>query len=242
MSDTLGLVALVFSAAVLYSAVGHGGASGYLASMAIMGVAPAAMKPAALLLNVLVAGASSIRYVRQECFSWRVFWPFALTSIPFSFLGGATSPPEDLYRRALGGVLVVAAIGLLSSRKEERPAREVPVWLGCVCGAAIGLVSGLIGVGGGIFLSPLLILAGWATTRTTLGVSALFILVNSIAGLAGHWSSIRAVPQEIVFLVPVAFIGGLIGSGLGVKRLPPAWVRSLLSLVLLIAAGKLLLA
>ncbi len=235
------LTLLVFVAALLYASVGHGGASGYLAAMALVGAAPAGMKPTALVLNLLVAGTGSIRYLRQGCFRSGVFWPFALGSVPFAFLGGAAAVGGEAYRKLLGLVLVVAALGMLRRKLDDREARELPIWAGVLIGAAIGYVSGLIGVGGGIFLSPLLILVGWASTRETLGIAALFILVNSAAGLAGHLASLRALPPETPVLAVAAFLGGLIGSELGARRLSPPWLRRLMAAVLIVAAAKLLL-
>lgn len=234
------LVGLALIVAVLYSSVGHGGASGYLAAMALAGMAPASMKPTALVLNLLVAGLGSIRYIRQGCFRLDRFWPFALGSIPFAFIGGATVTGADTYKRVLGVVLVLTAIALLLPRKGETGDRRLSIVIAVLTGAGIGFVSGLIGVGGGIFLSPLLILTGWATTRQTLGISSLFILVNSAAGLAGHLSSLQSLPGLTPWLTAAAFIGGLIGTELGARRLTPGWVRILLAIVLLLASLKLL--
>lgn len=239
-TELLLLCGLVFCVAVLYSSVGHGGASGYLASMALTGVAPAVMKPTALVLNVLVAGVGSARYIRHECFNLKLFVRFAAGAVPFAFLGGATTPPDRIYRLILGSVLLIAAAGLVTTR-QERPHRDVHVAVAVVAGAAIGYLSGLIGVGGGIFLSPLLILTGWATTKETLGVSALFILVNSVAGLLGNLKGLEAVSAQAVWLAPCAFAGGLLGSALGAIKVPPGWLRVLLAVAVLIAAGKLLL-
>lgn len=227
--------------AALYSSVGHGGASGYLAVMALAGMAPAQMKPTALLLNILVASFGSYRYIRASCFKWSAFWPLALGSIGFAFVGGASAAEPTIYRRILGGALVFAAVALMLPRKDSATTRPVPVLVGVLLGAILGYVSGLIGVGGGIFLSPLLILSGWATTRETLGTSALFILVNSLAGLAGHLASIHDLPPFTMVLAMSAFLGGLIGSEIGARGLPPSGVRLLLAAVLAIASWKLLL-
>jgi uncharacterized membrane protein YfcA len=240
MTDLPLLCLFVFVVAVLYSSVGHGGASGYLAAMALLGMAPAVMKPTALMLNVLVAGIASARYMRNDCFNLNVFLRFASGAVPFAFIGGSTTPPDRIYRIVLGGVLFVAAAGLLAS-KRDRPHKEVNPFIAVAAGAAIGYVSGLIGVGGGIFLSPLLILTGWATTKETLGISALFIFVNSIAGLLGNIGGLDAVPPQALWLAPCAFAGGLLGSTLGAIKVPPGWLRILLALAVLIAATKLLL-
>lgn len=235
------LLGLTLVVATLYSSVGHGGASGYLAAMALIGMAPAQMKPTALVLNLLVAGLGTARYLKEGCFSWKVFWPFALGSVPFAFLGGATTAPDLLYKRLLGLALFVAAAGLVWRGKSDRPKAAVPILLGVLIGVVIGFMSGLIGVGGGIFLSPILILLGWATTRETLGIAALFIFVNSAAGLAGQAGTLHNIPIEAWYLAPTALIGGLIGTQLGAKKLGVVGIRLALTIVLCVAAGKLVL-
>lgn len=233
------LCVLALVVAVLYSTVGHGGASGYLAAMALAGMGPAEMKPTALALNVLVAGLGSIRYLRAGQFEWKVFWPCALGSIPFAFLGGGHSTPDQLYKRLLAGFLVLAAIALLLPRPDDRQPKPFPPLAGVVIGAAIGYVSGLIGVGGGIFLSPVLILSGWVKTRSASGIAALFILVNSATGLAGNAASLKALPSSLPWLALAAFAGGLIGTHLGSTRLAPSGLRMVLGAVMLLASWKL---
>lgn len=233
------LALFAFAVAVLYSAVGHGGASGYLAAMALAGMAPAEMKPTALALNVLVAGLGTARYLRAGLFDWRVFWPCAVGSIPFAFLGGATLTADVTYKRILAVVLVLVAVALVTPIAKERGGRAMPIWIGIAVGIIIGFVSGLIGVGGGIFLSPIIILSGWASTRKTSGISALFILVNSVAGLAGNLASLQDLPNSLPWLAVAAFAGGLVGTELGTRRLAPQWLKMLLSVVLVIAAFKL---
>ena len=242
-SSNLLLAALVLLSAALYSSVGHAGASGYLAVMALLGVAPETMKPTALTLNILVAAIATLKFYRAGHFSWRLFWPFALGSIPFSFVGGGLSLPGSFYRPIVGVVLLYSAVRLLPLRPvEDRETRPFPLWAGLLSGAVIGLLSGLTGVGGGIFLSPLLLFMGWAETRVTAGVSALFILVNSVAGLAGHLSSLSNLPANLPLLAAAAAIGGWIGSGYGSRRLPPPQLRWLLAAVLVVAGLKLVLA
>ena len=241
-TDLAVLCALVFMAAVLYSMVGHAGASGYLAAMALVGVAPAVMKPTALTLNIVVATVGTVQFVRAGSFSWRLFWPFALGSIPLAFLGGSLAVPVPLYERVLALVLLYAAYRLFRVTSAAGEARRVsrPVAVGC--GTGIGFLSGLTGVGGGIFLSPLMLLMGWADARRTAAVSVAFILVNSVSGLLGHLSSVRSLPGEIGILAAVALAGGLVGSTIGSRRLPNPVLRRLLAVVLVVAAGKLLLA
>jgi uncharacterized protein len=235
------LALLVFAAAVLYSMVGHGGASAYLAAMALFGLAPAVMKPTALVLNILVSAIATVQFGRARRFSWRTLWPFALASVPLAFAGGAITLPALLYRRVVGLVLVYAALRLWQRAVvvTEGTVRPAPKAVALPLGAGIGFLSGVTGVGGGIFLSPVLVLARWADVRTTAGVSAAFILVNSIAGLLGRVSSVRALPPGLPVLAFAAVAGGLIGSTLGSRRLPSHTLRRLLAAALIIAAVKL---
>jgi hypothetical protein len=241
-ADLATLSALVFVAAVLYSMVGHAGASGYLAAMALVGVAPAMMKPIALTLNILVATVGTIQFARAGRFSWPLFWPFALGSVPLAYLGGSLALPVTLYKRVLALVLLYAAYRLLRTPREAGEPRPVPRPVAVGAGAGIGFLSGMTGVGGGIFLSPLMLLAGWADARRTAAVSVAFILVNSISGLLGHIASVRSLPGEVGVLAGVALAGGFIGSTLGSRRLPNPVLRRLLAVVLVVAAAKLLFA
>jgi len=236
------LSVLILVAALLYSSVGHAGASGYLAAMALFNVAPEVMKPAALALNVLVAAIATFKFSRAGCFSWRLFWPFAVTSIPFAFLGGLISLPTSIYKPIVGAVLLYAAVGLFFRTRRESPTSLTPpaMWVALIFGVVIGLLSGLTGVGGGIFLSPLLLMMGWAEMKQTAGVSAAFILVNSIAGLSGLVSSIGLVPRSIAFWGAAALVGGWIGAGYGSRRLASVTLRRLLSIVLVIAGLKMI--
>ena len=245
-TDVLLLSLLVLFAAALYSSVGHGGASAYLAAMALFGLAPAVMKPTALCLNLLVASLTTFRLHRAGYFSWRTFLPFAVASVPFAFVGGALTLPTNVYRPVVGVVLLYAAVRLfLNARAEsdaDADARTPPLWLAGLIGAGVGFLSGLTGVGGGIFLSPVLLLMRWADARRTAGVSAAFILVNSAAGLLGNVASVRSLPAAIPYLAAGALAGGLIGSELGSRRLPSPAIRRLLALVLVIAGVKLIFA
>jgi hypothetical protein len=234
------LVGLIFSAAVLYSSVGHAGASGYLAAMALVGVAPAVMKPTALTLNILVATIATVKFYRAGCFSWEILWPFALASVPFAFVGGAISLPSAYYKPLLGVILLYAAARLLFVTQLLSAARPIPLWAAIISGMGIGLLSGLTGVGGGIFLSPLLLFMGWAETRQTSGVSATFILLNSVAGLLGHISSVAALPQAIPVLATAALFGGLFGADYGSRRLGNMTIRRLLAVVLVVAGVKMI--
>jgi len=236
----LALIVCILAAALLYSSVGHAGASGYLAAMALFGIAPESMRPAALVLNILVATITTFRFHRAGCFSWSVFWPFALASVPFAFLGGALTLPGAIYKQAVGVVLLFAAYRLVRSQPAETRKR-IPAPLGLLCGAGIGLLSGLTGTGGGIFLSPMLLFMGWAETRESAGVSAAFILVNSIAGIIGVFTKPVTLPSAVPYWAIAAVVGGLIGSELGSKRLANPTLRKLLGVVLVIAGVKLML-
>jgi len=238
------LAALFFTMSVLYSSVGHGGASGYLAMMGLLGVSTLIMKPTALVMNLFVAGIATIQFARAGHFRWNRFWPFAVVSIPFAYVGGAITVPATLYKQVVGAVLVFAAYRLYAHARTpgaEPSARALPIAVALGSGSVIGLLSGLVGVGGGIFLSPLVLLARWADARTTAGISAAFILVNSAAGLLGHLNSVRQVPGAIAVWVPVVVAGGLLGSTIGSRRLPNPTLRRLLALVILVAAVKMLL-
>jgi uncharacterized membrane protein YfcA len=242
----IGLAVALALVAFLYALVGHGGASGYLAVMALSGMAPATMKPTALVLNLVVAGIGSIQFARGGHFRWRTFWPFAVGSIPLAFVGGALKLPPGPYKIAVGIVLLFAAGQLLltAARRVPSPEREsieAPLAIAVPLGAVLGFVAGLTGVGGGIFLSPLLLLLGWATPRTTAAVSAVFIVVNSLAGLLGHVASLGQVPPQLVWWVPAVAFAGFAGSRLGSRRLPDPAIRRVLAVVLLLAGLKLML-
>lgn len=241
----IGLVAVLFLfAAMLYSSVGHAGASGYIAVMALFGLAPAVIKPTALALNILVAIVATVKFQRAGRFSFSLFWPFAIASIPAAFLGGLLSLPARLYEVIVGLVLVYAAVWMFRSARTAAKVQVHPPPIGAAIawGLAIGLLSGLTGVGGGIFLSPLILMMGWAETRDTSGVAAAFILVNSIAGLAGHMSSLNNLPPALPVWALAAVIGGWIGAEYGSKRLATPILRQLLSAVLVIAGLKLIFA
>lgn len=239
--QTLALFALIFIAAVLYSSVGHGGASGYLAAMALFGIAPAAMKPLALSMNIMVAGLGFARLYRAGYFKFSLFWPFALGSIPAAYIGGAWKLTDTTYRTIVGIALLIAAIRMFAESKDDAVRRAPPFAAALLLGAGIGLLSGLTGVGGGIFLSPILLMLHWTTMRESAALAAAFILVNSIAGLAGYASSPHAVwPEARWIFVLVALAGGLVGSELATRRLAPALLKRLLGVVLIVAAWKMI--
>jgi len=232
---------MILAAAMLYSSVGHAGASGYLAAMALLSVEPAIMKPTALCLNILVASIATYQFARAGCFSWQLFWPFAVASVPAAYIGGAITLPGEYYRPLVGAVLLVAAIRLLLAKQPttEQEVKQPNLIVSLVSGAGIGLLSGLTGTGGGIFLTPLLLFMGWAETKQSSGVSAAFILVNSIAGLLGLLSAWPHLPPAIPCWAAAAVTGGLVGSYYGSRRLQSMTLRRLLALVLVVAGLKL---
>lgn len=244
MNEVLVLAIAFFGAALLYSSVGHAGSSGYLAAMALVGVAPATMKPTALALNILVASIVTIRFHLAGHVRWRALLPFVLGSIPMAFVGGALVLPGAVYKPLVGLILLVAAFQLLrtaaaSAATDARPT-TIPFTPAMIAGAGIGLLSGLTGTGGGIFLTPLILFAGWTSARAAAGISAAFILANSISGLLGNVSSVRALPPELpIWLIAVA-VGGLIGAELGARRLGTPALRRALALVLVVAGLKLI--
>lgn len=243
VSESLIVAVLFFVGAALYASVGHGGASSYLAVMGLFSFAPEIMKPTALALNILVSAVATLKFYRAGLFNWELFWPFAVASIPAAFVGGATMLPARWYKVLVGVVLIYAAAWMFRSslRPITREPHAPPLWAAIVSGLTIGFLSGLTGVGGGIFLSPLLLYMGWSDIRATSAVAAPFILVNSIAGLLGHLSSVAHVPVAIPLWGATAVIGGWIGATYGSKRAPAPVLRQLLSLVLAVAGAKLIL-
>ncbi len=243
VTETLVIAVLFFATAALYASVGHAGASGYLAVMGLFSFAPAVMKPTALALNILVALVASFQFLRAGLFSWKLFWPFAVVSVPAAFVGGAVTLPVQGYRILVGLVLLYAAAWMFRSASQTHATTGQPpaLWIALPVGLVIGLLSGLTGVGGGIFLSPLLLYMGWADTRSTSGVTAPFILVNSAAGLLGHLSGIAQIPDSIPIWGGAVLLGGWIGAAYGSRRAPTVVLRQLLSVVLVIAGVKLIL-
>jgi hypothetical protein len=238
------LAAMMFGGAVLYASVGHAGASAYLAIMALFALPPEMMRPTALLLNILVASIATWRYAHAGLFDWTLFWPFAVTAVPAAWIAGGVDLPVEVYRPLLGAVLLLSALRLLwpvpvRALGTVRPPL-LPVAL--ATGALIGTLSGLVGVGGGIFLSPIILFLGWAAPRTTSGTVAPFILVVSAAGLAGNLESVSALPPELPWLALAVIAGGFVGTWFGSKRFSPREILYALAAVELVAAWKLLTA
>ena len=244
--DEFALTALIFIAATLYSSVGHAGASGYLAAMALFGIAPETMRPAALALNVLVASLATYRFTRAGQNDLKLLLPFVIASFPAAFIGGMIHIPPAFYKPLIGIILLLSAFQLLrtarTSKQKDRKVQQPPLAASLATGAGLGLLAGLSGTGGGIFLSPLLLFMGWAPTRNVSGVAASFILVNSISGLLGNISSLQALPSALSVWAGAVLLGGLVGTQLGTRTLTIPGIRIMLALVLVIAGGKMLFA
>ena len=239
------ILAAIFLVAVLYSSVGHGGGSGYLAVMAFFAVAPNVTKPTALALNIFVSSIATIQFYRRGHFEWKVFLPFAIASIPFAFLGGTIDLPIQYYKVLLGLALLFAAFRLAwkfrnNTENEDEEVKQYPIYLALIIGAIIGITSGLIGVGGGIFLTPILFLINWTESRKAAGISAMFVLVNSVSGLLGNYQNVVKLPSSVGVWIIIAVFGGIIGSTLGSKYFNSIALRRALAVVLLVAGVKLL--
>jgi uncharacterized membrane protein YfcA len=238
--DTLALLTLgVLVVALLYSSVGHAGASGYIAVMALASLEPTVIKPTALVLNIVVATIGTLQFARAGHFNWKLFWPFALASIPLAFVGGRLDLPADWFRLLVGIVLLLSAAYFVWNPTVDETRGRPPLPVAFGAGGGLGLLAGLTGTGGGIFLTPLLLLAKWAKTKEASATSALFILCNSLSGLAGNWSSTRNLPAFVAPLAVAVVVGGGAGSFLGARRFAPSTIKRVLAAVLVIAGLKL---
>jgi uncharacterized protein len=237
-------LALLFIAigviAFLYSSVGHAGASGYIAVMALWGLTPTVIRPTALVLNILVASIGSFQFWRAGHFSWKLFWPFALLSVPAAYLGGHLQLRASILKIVIGLVLLVSAARLFFRRADPPHAHPPALPMALCVGGGIGFLSGLTGTGGGIFLTPLILFFSWAHIRQAAATSALFILVNSIAGLIGFVTANQAIPSLALILAAAAITGGAVGSYLGSRQFPVRTISMLLAMVLVIAGCKLI--
>jgi uncharacterized protein len=239
----LWLTLLFAVVSMLYASVGQAGGSGYLAAMALLGLSPAVMKPTALVLNVFVATISTLKFSHAGYFSWGTFWPFAVTSVPAAFVGGALSVSSSIYHIVVGGLLLYAAFRLfrVTQVAPSTCIKSPPLWVALIVGAGVGLLSGVTGIGGGIMFGPLLLSMRWTETRQTLGMSAAINLTNSAAGLLGHLASVMVLPNAMPLWVAAAMIGGWVGAEYGSHRFSHVALQRLLAAVLTIAALKLLL-
>lgn len=232
---------LLLVVAFLYASVGHGGASGYLALMALFGVAPDVMKPTALLLNLFVSLTAFIQYYRGGHFKWNIFWPLAIASVPFAYLGGLVTIDSGVYKKMLGLLLLLPVARFVFFRNTETAELQpVKPWLSALMGAGIGWLSGLIGIGGGIILSPILLLLKWTDQKQTAAISALFIFVNSLAGLTGQLSKGIQFTPDMMGWVAVAFAGGFAGAWFGSLKFNQNVLKYALALVLAVASYKLI--
>ncbi|QDD12333.1 sulfite exporter TauE/SafE family protein [Candidatus Methylopumilus rimovensis] len=229
--------------AILYTSVGHAGASIYIAIMTLFNIPSSVIKPTALVLNIFIASFTSWRFIRKGFFDLKVLLPIALGAIPFAFLGGYINPPSHIYKSIVGFILLISAISLVTdlSKKIDKNLKKPPFFLAVLIGSCIGFLAGLTGTGGGIFLSPLILFLGWSSTKTTSGITALFILINSSFGLLGNYSSIQSLPNQLPLFIGATLIGALIGTTLGIKFYTANTIKKTLALVLVIAGLKLLL-
>jgi len=232
---------LLFVIAFLYASVGHGGASGYLALMAIFSFSPQVMKPTALLLNLFVSTVSFIQFYRGGHFKWKIFLPFAIASVPMAFVGGLITIDGTIYKKILGLLLIIPIIRFLffSNIKVEEK-KEPNIALSVLIGALIGFLSGLIGIGGGIILSPVLLLLKWTDQKQTAAISAAFIFVNSLSGLFGQLKKGIYFSADMYAYVAIAFVAGLCGAYFGSLKFKQTILKNTLGLVLALAAYKLL--
>ena len=240
-SDLFMLASPLFVVAVLYSSVGHAGASGYVAVLALSGMAAAEIKPVALVWNVGVAVVATAQFARAGYFSWRLFWPLALASVPMAYVAGGWRIPGEILKPLLGVVLIFSAVRLFWKLPDPDRPRFPSRAVALATGGLLGGLAGMTGTGGGIFLTPVMLFRRWAITRQVAAVSAAFVLVNSLSGLAGHWQSGQPIPRSALWLAPVVMAGGVIGSTLGSRRWPVRTLHLILAVVLLAAGVKLCL-
>jgi len=242
MTDPLLLGSLLACVALLYSMVGHGGASGYLAVLSLASFSPAVISSNSLVLNLFVAGISFAIFAQAKHFRWSLTWPFLVSAVPLAFFGAMFKIPESIYSLLLAALLLYAVYRLLFRGNAQEELQRLSIPKALAVGSVIGLVSGMLGIGGGIFLSPVLLLSKWAKPKETAATSAVFIFINSLAGLGGKLASSQLqLSNELVWFVPTCIAGALIGSYLGAKKLPAQWIRFALSAVLLSAVLKLAL-
>jgi uncharacterized protein len=243
LSTTQLLLSLcLFLGAALYTSVGHAGASAYIAAMALFALPAATIRPTALALNILVASFGSWRFIKAGLFRWRGCWPFIVGAVPFAFLGGYLQLPGHIHKTIIGIVLLLAAARLLWPKPLAVLSdwQDPPITFAIPAGAIIGLLSGLTGTGGGIFLTPLILFMAWSETKTASGISVVFILCNSIAGLLGNYASLKSLPAELPLYMVAVMAGALIGTQLGIHKYAKEHLLKALGFVLVIAGAKLI--
>jgi uncharacterized membrane protein YfcA len=243
LDASLLVIPAISLAAALFSSVGHGGASAYIALFALSGFAPEAIRPAALVLNIVVAGLAAARFVRAGRFAWGVFWPFAVAAVPAAFLAGRVSLDASLYEPLLAAVLAAASARYLlwPDIDRQKPTAPLSPGVGLLAGGALGALAGLTGIGGGVFLSPLLVFSGWADPMRAAGIAACFIVVNSAVGLAGRLAAMPELPQALPLWVGAAIVGAWAGSSRSLRRVDGQAMLRALGLVLALASAAIAL-
>jgi uncharacterized protein len=239
MDSLIILLPLLFVVALLYSSVGHGGASGYLAVMALVGISPVLMRPSALVLNLFVSGIAFVSFYKAGYFKWKLLWPFALTSMPASYFGARLDINPSTYKVILGICLVIAVFRILYKSKDSEEFNTLNIFIALILGLFLGVISGMIGIGGGIILSPLLLIFRWASVKEASAVSAIFIFLNSLSGLTGLFLKGFELDPKISLWVLFAILGGIVGSYLGSRKFSIAGLKYVLASVLCFAAFKL---
>lgn len=233
---------ILFCVAFLYSSVGHGGASGYLALMTLFSFSPAVSRQSALILNIFVSLIAFVQYYRSQNFRLKLFFPFAITSIPAAFAGGMITLDAHIYKKFLAVLILIPVIKLLSNpQKTETELKKQNIYFSLIIGAVIGFISGIIGIGGGILLSPVILLLGWGNVKQTAAVSALFIFVNSIAGITGVLIKGVNFTNDLTLMIAIALVGGVAGSYLGARKFDNQLLKIILAVVLIIASIKLII-
>jgi uncharacterized protein len=243
ISSTQLLLSLcLFLGAALYTSVGHAGASAYIAAMALFSLPAATIRPTALALNILVASFGAWRFISAGLFRWRGCWPFIVGAVPMAFLGGYLQLPGHIHKTIIGIVLLIAAARLLWPKPLAVLSdwQDPPIALAIPAGAVIGLLSGLTGTGGGIFLTPLILFRAWSETKTASGISVVFILCNSIAGLLGNYASLKSLPAELPLYMVAVMVGAVVGTQLGIHKYAKEHLLKALGVVLVIAGAKLI--
>jgi uncharacterized membrane protein YfcA len=242
-AQTLLIAGCLFLGAILYTSVGHAGASAYIAVMTLFDLPPAVIKPTALTLNIFVSSYTSLRYIKSKLFDKSLFLYLSLGSVPAAYIGGRINLPSNVYKPVIGLLLLLSGVRfLVQALQSEKAHRDVNKALAISIGASVGLLSGITGTGGGIFLSPLIIWLGWVSVKQASGTAAAFIFVNSVAGLLGNIQSTSSLPSELPVFVVAVLLGALIGTRFGITRLSPIGVKRALGCVLLIAGVKFLFA